>query len=140
MKQFVLPILCGILLCMNSKARAQDDSTKPGIRFDNALKWDQILAKAKVENKYVFVDCYTTWCLPCKKMEQDVYPLKNVGDFFNSKFVAVKFQMDVTPKDNDIVKSRYADANKIKDDYSVDGFPTYLIFTPDGRLLYRYSG
>ena len=26
------------------------------------------LEKAKIENKYVFVDCYTSWCGPCKMM------------------------------------------------------------------------
>ena len=27
------------------------------------------LEKAKTENKLIFVDCYTTWCGPCKTLK-----------------------------------------------------------------------
>ncbi len=52
-----------------------------GIKFENELDWQQVLAKAKAENKYIFVDCYATWCIPCKKMDTDVYSSQKVGDF-----------------------------------------------------------
>lgn len=42
---------------------------------------------AKREKKFVFVDFYTTWCGPCKKMLNEVFPQKKVGDFMNDKFV-----------------------------------------------------
>ncbi|MBL7708461.1 MAG: thioredoxin family protein, partial [Chitinophagaceae bacterium] len=45
-------------------ALAQNNS---GIQFQN-LSWSQLLAKAKTENKLIFVDAFTTWCGPCKQM------------------------------------------------------------------------
>ena len=36
-----------------------------GVDFRH-LTFDEALAKAKAEKKLVFVDCYTTWCGPCK--------------------------------------------------------------------------
>ena len=30
------------------------------------LSFDEALAAAKTEDKYVFIDCYTSWCGPCK--------------------------------------------------------------------------
>jgi len=40
-----------------------------GVEFDRDLTWQQVKLKAKAENKYIFMDCYATWCGPCKKME-----------------------------------------------------------------------
>ena len=36
-----------------------------GVNFEQ-LTFDEALSKAKAENKLVFMDCYTTWCAPCK--------------------------------------------------------------------------
>ena len=44
-----------------------------GINFEK-LTLEEALIKAKTENKYVFVDCYTTWCGPCKRMTEFVFP------------------------------------------------------------------
>ena len=49
------------------------------------------LEKAKAENKLVFVDCYTSWCGPCKYMLNNVFVLPEVGAFFNEHFVNVKY-------------------------------------------------
>jgi len=116
------------------------DSMNPGIHFEFGLDWEQILAKAKVENKTIFIDCYTTWCGPCKEMENSVYSLEKVGNFFNDKFISVKAQMDTSKKDDDAVKKWYADAHYIRNRYNVDAFPTFLFFTSDGKLLYRSTG
>ena len=50
---------------------------------------EKALEQAKVENKYVFVDCYTSWCGPCKMMAEKILPLKEVGEYMNGKFVCV---------------------------------------------------
>ena len=36
-----------------------------GVHFED-LTLDEALAKAKAENKLVFMDCYTSWCGHCK--------------------------------------------------------------------------
>ncbi len=65
-----------------------------GIKFEENLSWQQLLDKAKVTNKYIFVDCYATWCGPCKMMDKDVYTSGKVGYLFNEHFISVKVQMD----------------------------------------------
>ena len=111
-----------------------------GIHFEHTLSWAEVKAKAKAENKYIFMDCFTTWCGPCKYMSTVIFPQGEAGDFFNDKFVNIEVQLDTTAKDNDRVKSWYADAHTIMTQYAINAFPTYLIFAPDGRVLHRIVG
>lgn len=129
MKQFL-----GLLLMLPFFAEAQ------GIKFEDGLTWEQVKAKAKAENKYIFADCFTTWCGPCKAMEKNIYPNDTVGDFVNSKFISVKVQLDTSKQDNDHVKSWYADAHNIMQQYKINAFPTFLFFSPDGKIVHRDLG
>jgi thioredoxin-related protein len=114
--------------------------TNHGIKFETALSWEQIKQKAKKENKYVFVDCYATWCGPCKTMDRDVYPKNNVGEFMNDRFISVKVQLDTSKADDEQTKRWYQDAAAISKDYKIIAFPTYLFFAPDGQIVHRGVG
>jgi len=111
-----------------------------GITFEHGLNWSQIKEKAKKENKFIFVDLFTTWCGPCKYMSASVFPQKKVGDFFNSKFVNAKIQMDKTDKDSEEVKAWYEEAERFGKDYKIAAYPTFLIFNPQGELVHRMVG
>lgn len=111
-----------------------------GIQFTNNLSWEQIKSKARAENRYIFLDVYTTWCGPCKQMAKDIFPLKEVGDFYNANFINVKVQIDVTKNDDDEVKAWYKDAQQIAKTYTIQAFPTYLFLNPQGELVHRVLG
>lgn len=64
-----------------------------GIEFFHGT-WEEALVKAEVEGKLIFVDAYTTWCGPCKKMSANVFPVAEVGDVFNANFINVKLDME----------------------------------------------
>ena len=86
------------------------------------------LEKAKIENKYVFVDCYTSWCGPCKMMAADILPLKEVGEYMNATFVSVKFDMEK------------GEGRDIQQKYKVSSYPTFLVLNVDGSLLHAVVG
>src|SRR5687768_7981314 len=111
-----------------------------GIKFEEGLSWDQIKAKAKAEDKFIFIDCYATWCKPCKQMDKQVYIKDSVGNFMNGKFISLKIQIDSTKNDNDRTKSLYALANFLLVQYRITGFPTYLLFSPQGKVLNKDMG
>ena len=52
-----------------------------GIKFETGT-WSEMLAKAKTENKLVFVDVYTQWCGPCKNVAKNVFPQQKLGDVY----------------------------------------------------------
>ena len=99
-----------------------------------------MLLKAKAEHKYIFVDVYATWCVPCKKMDAEIYPDAKVGDVINDAFVAVKIQFDQTAKDDAYTRGWYADAKMLNDSFRVQGYPSFLFFAPDGLFIHRGIG
>jgi thioredoxin-related protein len=111
-----------------------------GIKFEGNLNWTQIKAKAKSENKHIFMDVFATWCGPCKEMDHKVYSSDQVGSYMNDKFVSVKVQTDQTKKDSEAIKAWYKDAKDIIKVYKIGVFPSFLYFSPEGKLVYKDGG
>lgn len=122
---------------MCSVAQAHEEK---GIKFQHQLTWSQLKEKAKKENKYIFLDAYTTWCIPCRLMENDIFPQPSIADFFNQNFINVKVQFDVTKNDNAEVKSWYKDAKAFTETYKINSYPTYLFFNSSGELVHTILG
>ncbi len=110
------------------------------INFVSNLSWNQIREKARAENKYIFVDCFTTWCGPCKWMNDNIFGQVKVGSFFNAHFINVRLQMDKNANDDQAIKYWYEDANRIANKYDISAYPTYLFFAPDGEIVHRFVG
>ena len=89
---------------------------------------EQASAKAKAENKLIFLDCYTQWCGPCKKMTKEVFPQEKVGAYMNPKFVSIKIDMEGT----------YGAplAKKLQ----IQAYPTFVIFNADAQEISRFLG
>lgn len=111
-----------------------------GIQFETQGTWKELLAKAKAANKMIFVDCYATWCTPCKQMDRDVYTVDSVGRIFNSNFICVKMQMDSSRQDDEITRKRYPDAEFIRRKFRVIGYPTFLFFNSAGKVIDHRMG
>jgi thiol-disulfide isomerase/thioredoxin len=83
------------------------------------------LERAKREKKRVLVDFETTWCGPCKLMDQLVYSAQPVVDAAR-EVIAVKVDGD---EHKDLVKR-----------FQVGGYPTMILLDADGKELRRGSG
>lgn len=111
-----------------------------GIKFEHDKTWKEILAIANAENKFIFVDAFATWCGPCKQMDGEVYTDSLLGKVIDGKFVSIKIQIDKTRKDSENVRRLYKDAETFAKIYDVKVFPTFLFFSPNGKLLYKDVG
>lgn len=69
-------------------------SNAQGISFEHNKSWNDIVQKAKAENKLIFMDAYTVWCGPCKALQARVFPNKELGEYFNGNFVNAKIDME----------------------------------------------
>ncbi|MDB5282540.1 MAG: hypothetical protein JWO06_1615 [Bacteroidota bacterium] len=99
-----------------------------GIEFIHDKKFQEVLDMAKKQNRLVFMDCYTSWCGPCKRLASTVFPDSAVGDFFNATFVNAKFDME---KDDGVTI-----ANK----YAIRAYPTLLWLDGDGNVKHKIVG
>ena len=96
------------------------------IHFEQQLSLEQVWQKAQKEHKYIFVDCYETWCGPCKQMDQEVYPDTALGKFINPLFISIKLQMDSAKGNDEYARSSYAGTKKMATAYRVTAYPTFL--------------
>lgn len=115
-------ILLFVIMPLGMITNAQE-----GVKFED-LTFDRALAKAKAENKLVFMDCYTSWCGPCKKMLNSVFVQKEAGDFFNPRFVNVKYDMEK------------GEGIELAKRFKVKSFPTFFIIRPDGSIQHKIGG
>ncbi len=93
----------------------------------STASWDAILARARAENRHVFVDFYATWCGPCKRLEKITYQDADVQAFLNST-VPVKYDAE---KDAGLELARK---------YRVAAYPTLIVIAPDGKEVDRHLG
>lgn len=89
----------------------------------------EALKRAKKENKLIFIDCYFTGCIPCKQMDDHVFPNAAVKAEMDKNFVFMKV---------DIFKDKLGDTLKIQ--HILNGFPTFLTLNADGKLISSTSG
>lgn len=102
-----------------------------GIRFLDNVAWKEVVDKAIKQKKMIFADCYTSWCGPCKMLANEVFPLKEIGEFFNSNFVNVKYDME---------KTEGVAFNKTYRG-EVTNYPTMLVIDPvSGKILHKFVG
>lgn len=101
-----------------------------GIEFSKLKTWNQILKTATKENKYIFMDCYTSWCGPCKALAKETFTDAKVGDYFNKHFLNVSYDME---------KGEGKKIRELYKDY-IRNFPTLLIFDSKGNVLHQLVG
>jgi len=111
-----------------------------GIKFTEYASWNQVLVAAKGQKKNIFIDAYTTWCGPCKKMDVEVYPNPRIGKYINDHFIAVKIQFDRTEKDQETVTKWYEIATDLQKRFSINAFPTMLFVSSEDQLFGKIVG
>lgn len=113
--------LSSVLLCISLTARSQ------GINFEHG-SFAAACAKAKAENKLVFIDFYTAWCGPCKHMANTVFKQDNVGQFFNAGFVSLK------------IDGEKGEGKALVAKYKIQYYPTFLFLDDKGAVYNKGVG
>ncbi len=106
---------------------AQNEPEKHQIKFFEG-SWQEALEAAKKSDKLIFVDAYTTWCGPCKKMEKEIFTDKKVADYYNYKFINVRMDME------------RGEGLAFAQKYLVRVYPNFLFIDADGVVMHRRAG
>lgn len=86
------------------------------------ITYEEAVAAAKSENKMLFLDFYTDWCGPCKVMMNQVFPQKEVGDFFNAKFVCLKVNAE-------------KEGVELAKKHAIKAYPTFIVLDANEKVL-----
>ncbi len=88
----------------------------------------EAIDRAASEDKLVFIDFYTTWCLPCKLMDEDVFTDPAFGRYMNERFVSLK------------VDAERGNGVNLAALYEVQAYPTLLFVDTRGRVVGKKQG
>lgn len=99
-----------------------------GIEFAHDKTFAEILQEAKAQDKLIFMDCYTTWCGPCKRLAAQVFPDAEVGAYFNASFINTKFDMEK------------GEGPEISQRYGIRAYPTLLWLDGEGQVRHKVVG
>ena len=117
-------LMLGVLLFTNTSA-----STKGGgIKFEK-MSFEKAQKQSLKSGQLIFIDAYTDWCGPCKKMAATSFKDKEVGELFNKNFINLKIEMEKDP-----------DRREIAAKYRVRAYPTLLIIDGEGNLVKQVIG
>lgn len=122
-----------VLSCNGSKKSRTSSSTstpvsKSSVNFVKSNTLSDVLDEAGEKNKLVFVDFYTTWCTPCKLMDQDVFTDKKVKDFFDDNFISYK------------VNAEKGNGVNLATVFEVRAYPTLLFLNEKGQVVEKKEG
>ncbi|OJY92994.1 MAG: hypothetical protein BGP13_21685 [Sphingobacteriales bacterium 40-81] len=86
---------------------------------------EEALRDAKQSGKPLFLYVHSDACYPCRVMEKNVFPDKEVSSYYNTTFVDYKINFD-------------EDRGKVLEkQFRITFVPTYLYFDEDGVLLHK---
>lgn len=91
--------------------------------------FEHLKAQAQKENKLILIDLYFEGCMPCKQMDNEVFPNPKIVSLLNKGYLLFK---------TDVFKE--IDGKLLSRKYAVSGFPTFLLLDATGKLITMESG
>lgn len=119
-KRIALPFLLAILLLPTQ-------NTAQGLVFSE-LSWKESKELARRTGKNLFVDAYTSWCAPCKMLQEFTFPDSALGAYFNAHFINVKVDLEK------------GEGPLLNQDWVINAYPTLLFFDTSGTEVHRSVG
>ena len=110
----------GVVFCLTAWSSA---AFSAGIRW---YGYDEGIARAKKENKKVFLYFWADWCGYCEKMEKETLAKPDVISFLNDKFIPIKVNSDAE--------------QRLAAQYFVRGLPTTWFLGKNGEKISNLPG
>lgn len=90
--------------------------------------YDLAMSEAEKDGKLLFIDFYTTWCGPCKKIDKLVFQNDSIQEILQEDIVLLRYDAE-----NDTVFH-------LSKKHHVSSYPTGLILNGSGRVVNRKYG
>jgi len=118
----------------------------------NWVTFQEALELQKKTPKKIMMDVYTNWCGPCKMLDRNTFQNKEVADYVNEHYYAVKFNGEgnesVNYKEKTFANPRYNPANanrrnsahQLAGYFQISAYPTIVFIDEKGDLIFPLRG
>ena len=141
-----LLLLASLLIVGPSCARddtAREQASAPeSQQKDLPTKWlafDDGLAKARTENKPIFVEFYAEWCIFCKKFQKETIKDQKVTKMLSENFVYVRLNAE-----NSESRVRYKGKSlsnvELTQAFGINAYPSLVFLDSKGQPITMLSG
>jgi thioredoxin-related protein len=95
-------------------------------------------AKAKSDNKLMLLDFTgSDWCGYCKLMQAEIFSKPQFQEYATKNLVLVELDFPRAKPQSDEVKKQN---HKLAFEYEVEGFPTLIVLSPEGKPVAIFPG
>ncbi|WCM41914.1 thioredoxin family protein [Flavobacterium sp. CBA20B-1] len=90
--------------------------------------YTKALKVAKNEDKMIFIDFYTTWCSPCKKLDKLIFQNDSIQSILSEDFVLLRYNAE----DDKVYH--------LSKKHHVSSYPTAVVLNQEGYVVNRKYG
>ncbi len=117
----------------------------------NWVTLEEAVEAQKTVPKKIFMDAYTVWCGPCKMLDKNTFSNKDVADYINKNYYAVKFNAEgnetvnfkgvtyTNPNFNPNTSGRNS-SHELSGVFGIRAYPTLLYLDEEANLIAPISG
>ena len=117
----------------------------------NWMSFADAVEAQKNEPRKIMIDAYTTWCGPCKLLDKNTFQNKDVADYINNHYYAVKFNAEgneiVTFKENTFTNPNFDpekrgrnSSHELTSFFQVRAYPTMLFLDEESNFIGPITG
>jgi thioredoxin-related protein len=100
--------------------------------------YKQALEVAAKENRIILLDFTgSDWCPPCMKLHEDIFAQPAFAAYAKDNLVAVELDF---PRRKELDPAVAAQNKDLAEKFNVEGFPTLILLSPEGKELARRVG
>lgn len=117
----------------------------------NWMTLEEAIEAQKTTPKKIFMDAYTVWCGPCKMLDKNTFHNKDVVEYVNKNYYAVKFNAEgnetinykgktFTNPNFNPNKSGRNSSHQLSGVFGIRAYPTLLYLDEEANLLAPITG
>ena len=143
---FPLIVLLSFLLtgpsCARDDAGREQASASEKQQEGLPTKWlsfDDGLAKARTENKPIFVEFFAEWCIFCKKFEQETIKDQKVARMLSENFVYVRLNAEDS-ESHMRYRGKSLSNVELGQAFGINSYPSLVFLDSKGKPITMLSG
>ena len=143
MKKITLLFVLALLTSFSSAAQLQEI---------NWMSLEQAMELQKKNPKKIMMDVYTNWCGPCKMLDKNTFQNKDVVEYVNKNYYAVKFNAEgdstvdydgrtfSNPNFKPELAQRRNGVHELTRYLKVSAYPTIVFFDENAKMISPIRG